>query len=168
MNAAITRNQINLEKAEDARKAKDWELANQYTDAYRVGLLQDRNVMGAGEMDLGRPGLESTKGKGSVDNLMKRADRMRGRIEVDMKSPYERHISEFSPQWEDSRADLEGFLMRAKVQFINNDLTGAEETYRLIEARYSGNYEAKQMLRRIAKVRQEESYLGYLQHESPC
>ena len=163
LNAAITRNQINLEKAEDARKAKNWELANQYTDAYRTGLLQDRNVMGAGEMDLGRPGLEETKGKGSVENLMKRAERMRSRIDENMKSPYERHISEFSPQWEDSRADLEGFLMRAKVQFINNDLTGAEETYRLIEARYSGNYEAKQMLRRIAKVRQEESYLGYLQ-----
>ena len=106
LDAAITRNQINLEKAEDARKAKDWELANQYTDAYRTGLLQDRNVMGAGEMDLGRPGLESTKGKGSVDNLMKRSDRMRGRIEDDMKNPYRRHISEFSPDREDQLADL--------------------------------------------------------------
>ncbi|MDE0578133.1 MAG: hypothetical protein OSB39_14385, partial [Opitutales bacterium] len=163
LDAAITRNQINLEKAEDARKAKDWELANQYTDAYRTGLLQDRNVMGAGEMDLGRPGLESTKGKGSVDNLMKRSDRMRGRIEDDMKNPYRRHISEFSPDREDQLADLRELLMRAKVQFINNDLTGAQETYRLIEARYSDSYEAKQMLLRIAKVRQEESYLGYLQ-----
>ena len=163
LDAAITRNQINLEKAEDARKAKDWELANQYTDAYRTGLLQDRNVMGAGEMDLGRPGLDSTKGKGSVDNLMKRSDRMRDRIEDDMKNPYRRHISEFSPNREDQLADLDELLMRAKVQFINNDLTGAQETYRLIEARYSDNYEAKQMLRRIAKIRQEESYLGYLQ-----
>jgi general secretion pathway protein D len=163
LDAAITRNQINLEKAEDARKAKDWELANQYTDAYRTGLLQDRNVMGAGEMDLGRPGLESTKGKGSVDNLMKRSERMRGRIEDDMKNPYRRHISEFSPDREDQLADLDELLMRAKVQFINNDLTGAQETYRLIEARYSENYEAKQMLRRIAQIRQEESYLGYLQ-----
>ena len=163
LDAAITRNQINLEKAEDARKAKNWELANQYNDAYRTGLMQDRNVMGAGEMDLGRPGLESTKGKGSVDNLMKRSDRMRGRIEDDMKNPYRRHISEFSPEREDQLADLRELLMRAKVQFINNDLTGAQETYRLIEARYSDNYEAKQMLRRIAKVRQEESYLGYLQ-----
>jgi general secretion pathway protein D len=163
LEAAITRNQINLEKAEDARKAKDWELANQYTDAYRTGLLQDRNVMGAGAMDLGRPGLESTKGKGSVDNLMKRADRMRGRIEADMEDPYERHISEFSPNREDQLADLAALLMRAKVQFINSDLTGAQETYRLIEARYSDNYEAKSMLQRIALIRQEESYLGYLQ-----
>jgi general secretion pathway protein D len=163
LDAAITRNQINLEKAEDARKAKDWELANQYTDEYRTGLLQDRNVMGAGDMDLGRPGLESTKGKGAVDNLMKRSDRMRGRIEDDMKNPYRRHISEFSPEREDQLADLGKLLMRAKVQFINNDLTGAQETYRLIEARYSENYEAKQMLRRIAQIRQEESYLGYLQ-----
>jgi general secretion pathway protein D len=163
LDAAITRNQINLEKAEDARKAKDWELANQYTDAYRTGLLQDRNVMGAGEVDLGRPGIEETKGKGSVDNLMNRAEKMRARIEEDMKNPYERHISEFSPLWEDSREDLEGLLMRAKVQFINNDLTGAEETYRLIEARYSDNFEAKEMLRRMSRMRQQESYLGYLQ-----
>ena len=163
LDAAITRNQINLEKAEDARKAKDWELADQYTDAYRTGLLQDRNVMGAGALDLGRPGLVETKGKGAVESLMKRADRMRDRIDDDMKNPYRRHISEFSPDREEQLADLRELLMRAKVQFINNDLTGAQETYRLIEARYSDNYEAKQMLRRIARIRQEESYLGYLQ-----
>ena len=52
--------------------------------------------------------------------------------------------------------------MRAKVQFINGDLTGATETYRTIETRFSENYEAKEMLRRIAMMRQEESYLGYL------
>ena len=80
LDAAITRNQINLEKAEDARKAKDWELADQYNDAYRTGLLQDRNVMGAGAMDLGRPGLvKSTKGKGSVDKPHEtRSERMAG------------------------------------------------------------------------------------------
>ena len=88
---------------------------------------------------------------------------MRGRIEDDMKNPYRRHISEFTPDWEDRQAALRELLMRAKVQFINHDLTGAQETYRLIEARHSENYEAKQMLRRIAKIRQEESYLGYLQ-----
>jgi len=163
LNAAITRNLINLEMAEDARKDKNWELANQYTDAYRIGLLSDRNVMGMGEMDVGRPGLDATRGKGSVETLAKRADRMRGRIENDMEDPYERHISEFSPDREDQLADLNKLLMRAKVQFINNDLTGAQETYRLIEARYSENYEAKSMLLRIAKMRQEESYLGYLQ-----
>ena len=52
--------------------------------------------------------------------------------------------------------------MRAKVQFVNNDLMGATETYRAIETRFSDNYEAKEMLRRISKIRQEESYLGYL------
>ena len=163
LDAAITRNQINLEKAEDARKAKDWELANQYTDAFRTGLLQDRNVMGAGSLDPGRPGLNETKGKGAVDNLMKRSDRMRGRIGDDMENPYRRHISEFTPDWEDRQAALKELLMRAKVQFINHDLSGAQETYRLIEARYSDNYEAKQMLRRISRYRQEESYLSYLQ-----
>ena len=33
--------------------------------------------------------------------------------------------------------------MRAKVQFINGDLTGATETYRTIETRFSDNLEAK-------------------------
>ena len=57
---------------------------------------------------------------------------------------------------------LEDLLMRAKVQFVNNDLMGATETYRAIETRFSDNYEAKEMLRRISKIKQEESYLGYL------
>ena len=52
--------------------------------------------------------------------------------------------------------------MRAKVQFINGDLTGATETYRTIETQFSDNYEAKEMLKRIARMRTEESYLGYL------
>ena len=52
--------------------------------------------------------------------------------------------------------------MRAKVQFINGDLTGSTETYRVIETRYSDNFEAKEMLRRISSMRQKESYLGYI------
>ena len=52
--------------------------------------------------------------------------------------------------------------MRAKVQFINGDLTGATETYRTIETRFSDNLEAKNMLLRISSMRQQESYLGYL------
>ena len=52
--------------------------------------------------------------------------------------------------------------MRAKVQFINGDLTGATETYRVIETRNSDNFEAKEMLRRISSMRQKESYLGYI------
>ena len=52
--------------------------------------------------------------------------------------------------------------MRAKVQFINGDLTGATETYRAVETRYSDNFEAKEMLKRISQMRQQESYLGYI------
>ena len=52
--------------------------------------------------------------------------------------------------------------MRAKVQFINGDLTGATETYRVVETRYSDNFEAKEMLKRISQMRQKESYLGYI------
>ena len=64
--------------------------------------------------------------------------------------------------WKDQRAVLQELLMRAKVQFINGDLTGATETYRNIETRFSDNYEAKVMLKRISQMRAEESYLGYL------
>ena len=46
--------------------------------------------------------------------------------------------------------------MRAKVQFINGDLTGSTETYRVIETRYSDNFEAKEMLRRISSMRQKK------------
>ena len=48
------------------------------------------------------------------------------------------------------------------MQFINGDLTGATETYRTIETRFSDNLEAKNMLKRISQMRQQESYLGYL------
>ena len=87
---------------------------------------------------------------------------MEDRIKKDKANPYRRDISEFSPEWKDDRENLNELLMRAKVQFINGDLTGATETYRTIETRFSENYEAKEMLRRIAMMRQEESYLGYL------
>ena len=48
------------------------------------------------------------------------------------------------------------------IQFINGDLTGATETYRAVEAKFPENLEAKEMLKRISYMRQEESYLGYL------
>ncbi len=87
LNAAITRNQINLEKAEDAIKAKDWKLANYYTDAYRTGLLQDRNIVGAEETNLGRPGLVATRGAEAMNELMVLADQMRSRILTEMGQP---------------------------------------------------------------------------------
>ena len=86
----------------------------------------------------------------------------RKRIRSDQRDPYRRDITEYTPDWKDRQTELEDYLMRAKVQFINGDLTGATETYRAIETRFSDNLEAKNMLKRISMMRQQESYLGYL------
>ena len=40
------RNRINLNKAEDARLDKDWDLSNQYLDTFRTGFFQDRDIQG--------------------------------------------------------------------------------------------------------------------------
>ena len=90
------------------------------------------------------------------------ADKMEDRIKDDWGDSYRRDITEYTPEWKDKRSQLSEYLMRAKVQFINGDLTGATETYRTIETRFSDNLEAKNMLKRISQMRQQESYLGYL------
>ena len=90
------------------------------------------------------------------------ADKAEERLNDDKKDPYQRDISEYNPTWKEEQAELEELLMRAKVQFINGDLTGATETYRVIETRFSENFEAKEMLRRISIMKEQESYLGYL------
>ena len=51
---SLLKNEINLEKAEDARKEKNWELANQYLDAFRTGFYQDRDIQGD-TLTFGRP-----------------------------------------------------------------------------------------------------------------
>ena len=51
--------------------------------------------------------------------------------------------------------------MIARVQFINGDLTGATETYRAVENRFPDNLEAKNILKHISMMQQQESYLGY-------
>ena len=161
LEAALIKNRINLEKAEDARKEKDWDLANQYLDAFKTGFYQDRDIQGD-PMSYSRPGLRATDGESSMKQELERADRMAERIQADKNNPYRRDISEFTADWKDKQSVLSDLLMRAKVQFINGDLTGATESYRTIETRFSDNYEAKEMLKRIARMRSEESYLGYL------
>ena len=161
LQASLLKNEINLEKAEDARKEKNWDLANQYLDEYRKGFYQDRDIQGD-TLSFNRPGLKATKGEGAMEQELGKGNRMEDRIKKDKANPYRRDITEFSPEWRTDREELNELLMRAKVQFINSDLTGATETYRTIETRFSDNYEAKEMLRRIATMRQEESYLGYL------
>ena len=161
LEAALLKNRINLEKAEDAREIKDWDLANQYLDAFRTGFYQDRDIQGD-PMSYSRPGLKKTDGENSLKEELKKAERMESRISRDKANPYKRDITEFTPNWREDRNDLNELLMRAKVQFINGDLTGATETYRTVETRFSENYEAKEMLKRIARMRGEESYLGYL------
>jgi general secretion pathway protein D len=161
LDAALLKNRINLDKAEDAREEKDWDLANQYLDAFRTGFYQDRDIQGD-PLSYGRPGLRATEGEKAMDQELDKAKRLENRISEDKANPYMRDITEFTPDWKDTRLALQEYLMRAKVQFINGDLTGATETYRTIETKYSDNYEAKEMLKRIARMRAEESYLGYL------
>ena len=161
LEAALVRNRINLDKAEDARLEKDWDLSNQYLDAFRTGFYQDRDIQGD-PLSYGRPGLKSTDGESAVKDELGKANRMEARIQSDKDNPYKRDISEFTSNWKDQQEMLKELLMRAKVQFINGDLTGATETYRNIETRFSDNYEAKVMLKRISQMRSEESYLGYL------
>jgi len=161
LEASLLKNRINLEKAEDAREDKDWDLANQYLDAFKTGFYQDRDIQGD-PLSYGRPGLKATGGDTAMKKELSRADRMAERIQQDKSNPFRRDITEFSADWKDQQAVMSDLLMRAKVQFINGDLTGATESYRTIETRFSENYEAKEMLKRISRMRSEESYLGYL------
>ena len=161
LEASLVKNRINLAKAEDFREKKDWDKANEFLDAFKLGFHQDKNIQGD-TLSFGRPGLKETRGPKAADKELSLADKLSKKIELDKRNPYRRDISEFTPNWKDDQEQLKELLMRAKVQFVNNDLTGATETYRAIETRFSDNFEAKEMLRRISKIRQEESYLGYL------
>ena len=161
LEASLIKNRIHLEKAEDARDIKDWEAAKKHLSDFKTGFYQDRDIQGD-TMSYGRPGLKETEGEKAMDKELKLAEKMDERIRDDQSDPYRRDITEFTPEWKDQRTQLNDYLMRAKVQFINGDLTGATETYRTIETRFSDNLEAKNMLLRISSMRQQESYLGYL------
>jgi len=161
LEASLVKNRINLAKADDAREDKDWEKAESLIDEFRTGFYQDRNIQGD-TLTYGRPGLKETSGQKAVDEELKRAEEAKNEVVKDRQNPFKRDISEFTPDWKEKQQQLKELLMRAKVQFINGDLTGATETYRAIETRYSDNFEAKEMLRRISKMRQQESYLGYI------
>ncbi len=161
LEASLVKNRINLAKAEDARKVKDWEKAQELLDEFRTGFYQDRNIQGD-TLTFGRPGLKETLGEEAVNEELELAKDALKKIKKDQKDPFQRDISEFSADWKKDQDKLQELLMRAKVQFINGDLTGATETYRVVETRYSDNFEAKEMLRRISSMRQKESYLGYI------
>ena len=161
LEASLVKNRINLAKADDARKSKDWDAANSYLDEFRTGFYTDRNIQGD-TLSYGRPGLGQTKGESAVKDELELADEELIKIRKDKLDPFKRDISEFTPNWKEDQAKLKELLMRAKVQFINGDLTGATETYRVVETRYSDNFEAKEMLKRISVMRQKESYLGYI------
>jgi general secretion pathway protein D len=161
LEASLVRNRINLAKADDSREEKDWDKAQSFIDEFRTGFYQDRNIQGD-TLTFGRPGLEKTFGEGAVEDELELAEKGKSRITKDKMDPFKRDITEFTPDWKERQELLQELLMRAKVQFINGDLTGATETYRTIETRYSDNFEAKEMLRRISGMRQTESYLGYI------
>ena len=161
LEASLIKNRINLAKADDARENKDWDKAKELLDEFRTGFYSDRNIQGD-TLTYGRPGLKETAGEDAVDKELGLADEANKKIRSDMLDPFKRDISEFTPEWKQQQEQLKELLMRAKVQFINGDLTGATETYRVIETRYSDNFEAKEMLKRISQMRQQESYLGYI------
>ena len=161
LEASLVKNRIHLEKAEDAREIKDWDAAKKHLEDFKTGFYQDRDIQGD-TLTFGRPGLKESRGEKAIEQELGRADKMANRIRDDQRDPYRRDITEYTPDWKDRRIELEDYLMRAKVQFINGDLTGATETYRAIETRFSDNLEAKNMLKRISMMRQQESYLGYL------
>ena len=161
LESSLVKNRINLAKADDARKDKDWDRANTFLDEFRKGFYQDRNIQGD-TLTFGRPGLKETDGEDALEKELELADKIEAKVASDKNDPFQRDISEFTPGWKQDQEKLNELLMRAKVQFINGDLTGATETYRVIETRYSDNFEAKEMLRRISKMREKESYLGYI------
>ena len=161
LEAALIKNRIHLEKSEDAREIKDWEKAQKHLDDFKTGFYQDRDIQGD-TLTFGRPGLRETRGEKAEEKELGLAEEMRKKIEDDQSDPFRRDITEYTPDWKEQQSVLQEMLMRAKVQFINGDLTGATETYRTIETKYSDNFEAKEMLKRISMMRQQESYLGYL------
>ncbi|MEK9772950.1 MAG: hypothetical protein VW576_05240 [Opitutae bacterium] len=161
LEASLIKNRINLAKADDARKDKDWDKAQELLDEFRTGFYSDRNIQGD-TLTYGRPGLKETAGEDAVKEELGLAEKELAKIQKDKSNPFKRDITEFTPEWKQQQEQLRELLMRAKVQFINGDLTGATETYRVIETRYSDNFEAKEMLKRISQMRQQESYLGYI------
>ena len=161
LEAALIKNRLFLSKAEDARERKDWDAAKMHLDSFRTSFYQDRDIQGD-TLTYGRPGLKETRGAKAVDKELSLADKEEEKLEDDMRDPFQRDITEYTANWKEEQAKLQELLMRAKVQFVNGDLTGAIESYRVIETRYSENYEAKEMLKRISQMKEQESYLGYL------
>ena len=132
LEASLVKNRINLAKAEDFREKKDWEKANEFLDAFKLGFHQIK-ISKVTRFPLVDPGLKETRGPKAADKELSLADKLSKKIELDKRNPYRRDISEFTPNWKDDQEQLKELLMRAKVQFVNNDLTGATETYRAIE-----------------------------------
>ena len=57
LEASLVKNRINLAKAEDFREKKDWDKANEFLDAFKLGFHQDKNIQGD-TLSFGRPGLK--------------------------------------------------------------------------------------------------------------
>ena len=84
LEASLVKNRINLAKAEDARKVKDWEKAKSLLDEFKSGFYQDRNIQGD-TLTFGEPGLKETDGEEAVREELKRADDALERIKADQK-----------------------------------------------------------------------------------
>ena len=74
LEASLIKNRINLAKADDARKDKDWDRAQELLDEFRTGFYSDRNIQGD-TLTYGRPGLKETQGEEAVEEELALADR---------------------------------------------------------------------------------------------
>ena len=137
------------------RERKDWDAAKKHLDTFRTLFI--RTGRQGDTLTYGRPGLKESRGANAVEKELGLADKEEEKLEDDMKDPFQRDITEYTADWKEQQAQLQELLMRAKVQFVNGDLTGAIETYRVIETRYSENFEAKEMLKRISQMKEQES-----------
>ena len=100
LEASLIKNRINLSKANDAREDKDWDKAQKLLDEFRTGFYSDRNIQGD-TLTYGRPGLKATDGDDAVKEELGLADKEQEKINVDKSDPFQRDISEFTPNWKD-------------------------------------------------------------------
>ena len=86
LEASLVKNRINLAKAEDFREKKDWDKANEFLDAFRLGFHQDKNIQGD-TLSFGRPGLKETRGNKAAEKELNLADKLSKKIELDKRDP---------------------------------------------------------------------------------
>lgn len=125
-----TRDEMYLEQAEELAEAGD----------------------GAGAMMAFERYENSPSNDGSLDA---QADEVRKMLE----NPYAYDIRDISPAFVEEFERVEALLVKGRAQFVNGDISGARNTFALVETISPENVEAKAFLYEIAKRANEEGYL---------